>query len=145
MTDSKVVIEQFRGFTAWSDTLTELSEAAWFKPIAEGKASPSEIIAHLMRWDRYLITDVIPSVRSGGDIAFPDFDAFNAESYKYAKSGVCKGQLLDELRATREELCDLVLELDDETRGKVLPIVVDFIDHDNHHKGQIDNAIHESR
>ncbi|MBO9599763.1 MAG: DinB family protein [Cohnella sp.] len=142
MSDSKAVIEQFRGLTEWATALTELSEAAWFKPIAEGKASPAEIVAHLMRWDRYLITDVIPTVRGGGDIAFPDFDAFNAESYKYAKSGVSKSRLLDELRATREELCDLVLELDDETRGKVLPIVVDFIDHDNHHKSQIDNAIH---
>lgn len=141
MSDSKAVVEQFRGLTAWAATLTELNDADWFKPIAEGKASPAEIVSHLMHWDRYLINDVIPSVQSGGDISFPEFDPFNAEAYKYAKSGINRNQLLDEFRATREELCNLVLELDEETRGKLLPIVVDFIDHDNHHKSQIEGAI----
>ncbi|WP_027086465.1 DinB family protein [Cohnella panacarvi] len=141
MSESKTVIERFRTNFAWTEKLSELSDIVWLKPIAEGKASTAEIIAHLMRWDRYLITDVIPTVQSGGDIAFPDFDAFNAEAYKYAKSGVSKGQLLDELRATREELCELLLAADDDTRGKALPIIVDFIDHDNHHKSQIEGAI----
>ncbi len=141
MSESKAVIEQFRGLTEWSDTLEGLSDAVWFKPIAEGKASTAEIIAHLMRWDRYLITDVIPTVRGGGDIAFPDFDAFNAESYKYAKSGVSKNELLDELHAAREELCRLLLDADVDTREKMLPIVVDFIEHDNHHKSQIVTAV----
>jgi hypothetical protein len=141
MSDSKAVIDNFRKNLGWAGKLDEVSDTLWFMPIAEGKASSAEIISHLVRWDRYFITDVIPTVRSGGDIAFPEFDPFNAEAYKYAKSGVSKSQLLGELHATREELCNLVLELDDETRAKVLPIVVDFIDHDNHHMNQIVGAI----
>lgn len=140
MSESKAIIEQFRGSTAWAGKLSELNDDVWFRPIADGKASTAEIIAHLMRWDRYLIAELVPSVQGGGDIAFPEFDAFNAESYKYAKSGVSRGQLLEELRATREELCDLLLKVDEDTREKMLPIVVDFIEHDIHHKSQIEGA-----
>jgi hypothetical protein len=131
----------------------------WNQPIAEGKAAVSGIVAHLMQWDRYFITNTIPSVHSGNGIVFPDFDAFNASAYEYARSGVSKSELLEELCATRTELCQFLLEAGEETLRKpvavngielcphtgtpytLLYIIQESIDHDRHHIGQIDGML----
>lgn len=143
----------------WVDRLAELEDSIWFKPIAEGKASTAEIISHLMKWDRYLITTAIPAVQSGEGVVFPSFDPFNSAAYEYAKSGISKNQLLAEFLSTREELCGLLLGVGEEVLRKhttangveicphtgtpysLLYITQEFIDHDNHHKNQIEHAI----
>jgi hypothetical protein len=159
MSESKVVIENLSSITAWANQLVELDDSIWFKPIAEGKASIAEIISHLMYWDRYFITDVVPSVQRGEGIVFPDFDPANAIAYEYARSGISKKQLLDEFCATRVELCKLLLGIDEDILRKPTTVngvafcphtgspysllynLQESIDHDNHHKSQIDSVL----
>ncbi|MEK0317596.1 DinB family protein [Cohnella sp. 56] len=158
MSDSQAVLERYRSITNWAGELAALDEAAWIRPIAAGKASTAGIIAHLLNWDRYLIIYAIPAVQRGEGVVFPDFDPFNAAAYDYARSGVSQRQLLDEFRATREELCELLLDIGEDTLRRpvtangvercphtgtpysLLYIIEEFIDHDRHHQNQIDHV-----
>ncbi|MGG1519427.1 DinB family protein [Paenibacillus oryzisoli] len=159
MSDTQRILEDFKAIIPWVNQLVELDDAAWFKPIAEGKASIAEIISHLENWDRYLITKAIPSAQKGEGIVFPDFDPFNTAAYEYARSGISKSQLVGKFCATRMELYDLLLEIGEEALRKhvaangvalcphtgtpysVLYIIQEFIEHDLHHKKQIDHAL----
>ncbi len=162
MPDSKEILESFRCIIPWVSRLGELDDSVWFNPIAEGKASTAEIISHLQNWDRYLISNVIPSVLGGDGIVFPDFDPFNSVAYDYAKSGIGRKQLLEEFCATRAELCDLLASIGDNALREpvtangvelcphtgnpysLLYIIQEFIEHDQHHKVQIDKALLQS-
>jgi len=155
MTEETKIIDDFSEFTSWLNTLEDLDETLWTKPIAEGKWSVSEIIAHLMNWDKYLISEVIPSVQNGGGIEFPEFNSFNKKASDYAKSGITQSKLLEETKDTRSQLVQKLKELPTEVLVKPTPvhgvthdphtgtpysliyIVKEFIEHDEHHKGQI--------
>jgi hypothetical protein len=155
MSESKIVLERFRSLINWTNSLAELDDAVLFTPIAEGKASAAEILSHLMHWDRYLITHAIPSVLRGEGVTFPEFDPFNHLAYEYVRTGVSKNQLLDEVCSSRAELCGLLLEIGEDTLRKpitanedeitLLHIIEEFIEHDQHHQIQIDNAIAAKR
>ncbi|MBB3113811.1 putative damage-inducible protein DinB [Paenibacillus phyllosphaerae] len=159
MSEGGKVIGEFQTMAQWAERLYALGEKAWCAPIAEGKASIAEIMAHLLCWDQHLIDRAVPAVTRGEGIEFPAFDPFNADAYAYARSGISQGQLLDEFRSTREELCRLLVELGEDklrqhtTTGGVsfcphtgspyslLYIVREFIDHDQHHRHQIESAL----
>ena len=157
--NSQDILETYRSTIQWTIRLDGLDDSIWFNPIAEGKASIAEIISHLRNWDRYLIENAVPAARRGDGIVFPEFDPFNSLAYDYAKSGISPKQLLEEFRSTRMELCDWLLELGEDTLGKhvtangvalcphtgtpysLLYILQEFIEHDNHHKTQMDTAL----
>lgn len=159
MQNSQDILETYRSTIQWTNRLDGLEDSIWFKPIAEGKASIAGIVSHLRNWDRYLIENAIPAVRRGDGIVFPDFDSFNSLAYDYAKSGISKNRLLEEFRTTRMELCDRLLETGEDTLNQhvtsngvaicphtgtpysLLYIIQEFIEHDNHHKTQVDTAL----
>lgn len=156
------IIHKFSNFAAWLNTLEALDERLWTKPIAEGKWAVSEIIAHIMNWDNYLIAEVIPSVLSGKGIAFPEFDPFNKKASDYAKSGISKTELLKEAKETREQLVKELSELPNEILNKhitsngathcphtgtpysLIYTICEFIDHDYHHQNQIIKFLKEN-
>lgn len=147
-------ILRYKEFTEWTDTLHEVHESIWLQPIAENKASVGEIILHLKNWDAYLISTIIPAIKNGQGMVFPDFDSFNEKAYNYARSGISKDRLLDEFKQTRLGLVDILLANPDVavrhvtangveacphtgTPYSLLYIIHEFNDHDNHHKNQI--------
>ncbi|MGG1550302.1 DinB family protein [Paenibacillus ferrarius] len=153
----KNTILRYKEFTEWTDTLNDLHESIWLQPLSEGKASTGEIISHLKNWDNYLISVIIPAIRNGEGIIFPDFDSFNQIAYEYARSGVSKASLLEEFKLTRLQLVDMLLANPDivekhvtangvdtcphtGTPYSLLYIIHEFNDHDNHHKNQIIEA-----
>src|SRR5690606_30653208 len=48
------VLIHFRKMNDFVQSLKGIPERWWLMPIAEGKWSPGEIIAHLIEWDRFL-------------------------------------------------------------------------------------------
>lgn len=147
-------IDRSKQFTDWTDTLRRIDERIWSSPIAEGKATVAEIIAHLQHWDQYLIDTVIPAIKRGEGMAFPAFDAFNRIAYAYARSGVAKDHLLDEFKQTRHALVERLLAEPEVvakhvtvngvetcphtgTPYSLLYIIHEFNDHDRHHQNQI--------
>ncbi|MFD0693843.1 DinB family protein [Paenibacillus sp. GCM10027628] len=147
-------ILRYKGFIEWTDTLHDVHESIWLQPIDEGKASVGEIISHLKNWDTYLISTIIPAIKDGEGMTFPDFDSFNKIAYEYARSGISKNRLLDEFKKTRLQLVEILLAEHDVvakhvtangvetcphtgTPYSLLYIIHEFNDHDNHHKNQI--------
>jgi hypothetical protein len=147
-------ILRYKVFTNWTDTLYEVPESMWLQPISEGKASIGEIVSHLKNWDSYLISTIIPAIKNGEGMVFPDFDSYNRLAYEYARSGISKDRLLDEFKQTRHKLVDILLAEKDlvakhvaangtekcphtGTPYSLLYIIHEFNDHDNHHKNQI--------
>jgi len=155
-------IHQYHKFIEWMDTLRDLDDNAWLTPVAEGKATIGEVVAHLQNWDHYIIHTIIPSIKHGEGMVFPDFDSFNQKAYEYARSGITKNRMLDEFKQTRLQLVELLLTEPEVAAKQVtangvvncphtgtpyslLYIIHEFIEHDLHHKNQILSAIGFSR
>lgn len=147
-------IHRYKGFIEWMDTLHDLDDNVWVTPIAEGKATVAEIVSHLQNWDHYLIHTIIPAIKRGEGMVFPDFDSFNKKAYEYARSGIAKNRMLAEFKQTRLQLVELLLTEPDVaakhvtangtencphtgTPYSLLYIIHEFSNHDNHHKNQI--------
>jgi len=154
----KETIHRYKEFIEWAETLSDLDDNIWLTPIAEGKATVAEIISHLKNWDYYLINTIIPAIKNGEGMVFPDFDSFNQKAYEYARSGISKNSLLDEFKQTRIQLVEIMLtEPDVATKNvaangvencphtgtpySLLYIIYEFIEHDIHHKNQILSVI----
>lgn len=154
----KETIHRYKEFIEWTETLSDLDDNIWLTPIAEGKATVAEIISHLKNWDYYLINTIIPAIKNGEGMVFPDFDSFNQKAYEYARSGISKNSLLDEFKQTRIQLVEIMLtEPDVATKNvtangvencphtgtpySLLYIIYEFIEHDIHHKNQILSVI----
>lgn len=162
MSEVKSIIRHFNHYSSWLITLEEVDETLWFKPIADGKWSVSEIIAHIMNWDNYLLTEILPSVQNEKGMEFPDFGIHNQKASNYAKSGISQSKLLEEAKDTRELLVKELNELPIEKLKKSLTangvthcphtgtpysliyIVKEFTDHDNHHQRQIIQFLREN-
>ena len=162
MNEEANIIADFSKYSSWLNTLVDMNETLWSKPIAKGKWSISEIIAHIINWDNHLLSEVIPSVRKEKGMEFPDFDTYNKKASDYAKSGISQSKLLKEAKDTRELLVKELNELPTEKLTKSLTsngithcphtgtpysliyIVKEFTDHDNHHKRQIIQFLKEN-
>lgn len=162
MSEETKIISEFGKYSSLLNTLEDTDETLWSKPIAKDKWSVSEIIAHIINWDNHLLSEVIPSVRNEKGMEFPDFDTHNKKASDYAKSGISQSKLLEEAKDTRELLVKELKELPTEKLNKPLTansvthcphtgtpysliyIVKEFTDHDNHHKGQIQQFLKEN-
>ncbi|WP_042471532.1 DinB family protein [Bacillus ndiopicus] len=162
MSEEIKIIKDFNNYSSWLITLENMDETLWSTPIAKGKWSVSEIIAHITNWDKHLLSGVIPSVRDEIGMEFPDFDFYNKKASDYAKSGISQSKLLKEAKDTRELLVKELNELPTKNLNKPLTangvshcphtltpysliyIVKEFTDHDNHHKGQIIQFLKEN-
>ncbi|HDX9651286.1 MULTISPECIES: DinB family protein [Bacillus] len=156
------IIHDFNEYSIWLNTLKGMKEELWMNPISEGKWTIGEIVSHIMNWDECLLTKVLPSVREGQGMEFPDFDTYNKLASNYAKSGISKMRLLEEAKAKRELLVKELRLLHDEKLKKPLTangvshcphtgtpysliyIIKEFIEHDNHHKRQIIHFLNEN-
>ncbi|MGH1256119.1 MULTISPECIES: DinB family protein [Bacillus] len=156
------IIHDFNEYSIWLNTLKGMKEELWMNPISEGKWTIGEIVSHIMNWDECLLTKVLPSVREGQGMEFPDFDTYNKLASNYAKSGISKMRLLEEAKAKRELLVKELRLLHDEKLKKPLTangvshcphtgtpysliyIIKEFIEHDNHHKRQVIHFLNEN-
>ncbi|PEA53508.1 hypothetical protein CON64_17930 [Bacillus pseudomycoides] len=155
MSEVQNIISTFNHYSSWLSTLEEMDESLWFKPIAEGKWSVSEIIAHIMNWDHHLLAEILPSVPNETGMEFPDFDTYNNKASNYAKSGISPSKLLIEAKDKRKLLIKELNKLPTAKLTQPLPannvthcphtgtpysliyIVKKFTDHDHHHKKQM--------
>ncbi|WP_251125015.1 MULTISPECIES: DinB family protein [unclassified Exiguobacterium] len=74
------VLQEFASYTEWLKSLEKLSESDWTKQIDSEKWSIKQIILHIVHWDNHLLNVIIPSVKNGEGMIFPDFDSFNARA-----------------------------------------------------------------
>lgn len=158
MTKTSGVIDEFASYIDWLNTLSGLDELTWEKSIATDKWSIKAIVLHIAHWDNHLLNVVIPAVKNGEEMIFPEFDSFNARATQKAKhlSGekvlrlakTSRGSLIETLRSLRQETLTAHTTANGATHSPhdgvpytLAYIVTDFIEHDRHHQQQVDGVL----
>ncbi|MFD1030298.1 DinB family protein [Metaplanococcus flavidus] len=120
-------------------------------PIAEGKWSVSEIIAHLGEWDRFMREDRLPLMKEGAVIeSFSDVDAFNRKAVENVKTTHFPSVLAN-AQKQRALLAKAIEEMDPSvfkapfTVGSHQTDAAEYFEgmlsHDAHHRRQIDGFL----
>lgn len=154
------LIQQLGELTLWYSSLSNITlEVVWHSPIREGKWCLAEIVAHLMRWDEYLITIVLPEAVSNGKVEFPEHDMYNAASSEYARSGMPPAALLKEAIEKRDRLMRKLSEMTEQQIFQPITVngythcvqtkspyslgylILEFIQHDGHHRKQVEEFL----
>ncbi|MBB2482957.1 DinB family protein [Bacillus sp. APMAM] len=155
------IIKKFGEYSDWVTNLKNLKTAAWDTPISSGKWTVAEIISHITNWDNYLLDHIIPSVKKGQGMVFPDFNSYNNKASEYAKSGITPLELIDEAITARESLVNTLLQIPEKDLCKpltsngvshcpntgepysLLYVINEFTQHDHHHINQITQYLSE--
>lgn len=146
-------IEDFMALTTWAKQLSNISDEVWLQPIKEGKWSISEIISHLVAWDRFILEERLLKIGSGEAFITPNVEEINQEAAKYAKSGVSKENLINELVQSRTVIISFlktltVDELEEQTLiGKskisIKKYIIGTKEHDDHHIKQMEEFLNK--
>ncbi|BBH20889.1 hypothetical protein Back11_22340 [Paenibacillus baekrokdamisoli] len=143
-------MNKFQSLIPFLESLRSISQEQWTTPIKTGKWSTRDIVAHLLLWDRYFGTEAISKIAAGDPVTVKhlDFDAFNKNALDYALT-IGHNELIDQAIAERELIIRQIEQFSDKVviheyidgDGNVFCIsnyLVDFADHDSHHRGQIE-------
>jgi DinB superfamily len=143
-------------FILWLKELKGVEEDKWFAPMEEGKWSIAANVSHIIKWDTYLLENILPILSKGIVLpAFPDFDPFNREAAEYAHGGVTQEGLLEEGIETRNSILHFIDGLDENRLGESFEVddhhytlsefFDDFIWHDKHHQKQIEETLYKEK
>jgi uncharacterized damage-inducible protein DinB len=143
--------QHYREFDQWADSLRELTDDEWLKPLGEGKWSVAAVVAHLLLWDKYSLEERFPFFIEGAELpSYPDFQGVNDRARDYSEMA-SKEQVLDELAGTRKSYHELLEQMDSEKLAVSFKIsthaltveeyLVDFIQHDQHHQKQVNDVL----
>ncbi|TCI67722.1 MULTISPECIES: DinB family protein [unclassified Exiguobacterium] len=155
MTKTSDVIDEFASYIDWLNTLSGLDESMWEKSIATDKWSIKAIVLHIAHWDNHLLNVIVPAVKTGEAMIFPEFDSFNARATQKAKR-LSGENVLQLAKTSRSSLIETLQSLSQETLTShttangvthcphhgvpytLAYIVTEFIEHDRHHQQQVD-------
>jgi uncharacterized damage-inducible protein DinB len=156
------IVNKFGEYRNWITVLKNIDTNTWFTPISKGKWSISEVVSHIYNWDNHLIFEIIPCVKRGQGMEFPDFDSYNKKASEYAKSGVSQLDLINNAIAVRETIVNTLLKVSEQDLCKPLTsngvshcphtgesysliyIIKEFIEHDKHHIQQITQYLNQT-
>ena len=139
----------------WGQGLIRIPSEAWHTPMQEGGWSVAECLAHLIAWDRFMITERFQNLHGGVNCTHrPDGEKINSDAAKYARSGVSQETLIEEFVAVRLSLIALVRRMSQNSGdiefsiyGKPMTLSVYLLgqaEHYSHHQVQIDRFIQGS-
>jgi uncharacterized damage-inducible protein DinB len=143
------VIIRYRKLTDWLESLKEMPDEYWLKPIKEGKWSVGEIVSHLKAWDVFVWEERVSYFVSGERIPSKPFDPeeINRKAAEVAKSGISKNELIDKVIVCRLHVAKMLEEVRDDIWEKKIELGKSFVtlseyisglvEHDVHHQKQI--------
>lgn len=154
MTNRAQLVEEFAYLITYVDTLRNLDDSVWTAPIAPGKWSTRDVVAHIMLWDKYFLEKAIAPIVADQPLTLQhlDFDEFNRKAVEYAGTKD-KMEIIALTIRYRSEILECLGQLSDEEwieehldgDGHLFAIdhyVPDFIVHDQHHLKQIQAFLH---
>ncbi|SEN31154.1 DinB family protein [Paenibacillus sp. OV219] len=151
-----ILMVTFESMISFAASLRGLSNGEWTSPLEPGKWSTQQVIAHIMLWDRHFLREAITPIAAGTPLTFKhsNFDQFNENAATYAKSisheeliTACievRSELVGKLKSLNETHHNEVYRDGDGNPFTVLAYLEDFVDHDTHHKEQIERFIQQS-
>nr|WP_255570653.1 DinB family protein [Cohnella sp. CFH 77786] len=143
----------FEDFIAYVRSLASLTEEKQRKPLGEGKWSVRDVIAHMWKWDEFFWEHAIQPLTQGKPLTYHhlDFNSFN-ENAKIACSSLDWQYLTEQAAAARERLVAAIRSVPPSEYDREYPdadgrpfslaaYLLDFAEHDTHHRKQIDNVL----
>ncbi|CAH2715314.1 hypothetical protein BACCIP111895_02498 [Neobacillus rhizosphaerae] len=140
----------------WAHSLKAIPDDLWFQPFREGSWGSADVISHFISWDHFMIENRISHLVKNEP--FPkmsiDVEEINKAASTYARSGITKVQLINELISIRQRLVSLLGELDSERFDMPLPgkehitlveYFVGMIEHDQKHITEINSFISQNK
>ncbi|TMV43688.1 DinB family protein [Paenibacillus mesophilus] len=118
----------------------------WHRPIRPGKWSIHEILSHIWLWDTYSLEHMIPFMRDGAILHFPNHTSINGNAERFART-IGKAGMIRHLTETRNELVEVYAAASNkEVRFYVGKTRLDtdtycrkyILEHDRHHMAQIE-------
>ncbi|MDQ0217143.1 hypothetical protein ELQ35_08575 [Peribacillus cavernae] len=100
------LINDLEHFVLWVESLQTYENEDFFQPISVGKWSISEIISHITFWDKYILQETIPKMKTNAEINSIKFQELNDKASEYALSGSSFKILIEELIKSRRLLPD---------------------------------------
>jgi len=152
MTNSQVLIAQLEDLTSFLILLRNTDSSVWTAPIAEGKWSVPDIIAHIMAWDRNFMGKIMPKLVRRELVTLEedmDFQGFNNRAVEYGRT-LNQKQLLDEAIFYRTKIVSQLKKLPEDAFITDVPVTSFtlssflqnmFVSHDNHHRKQIEEYL----
>ncbi|MGM7684958.1 DinB family protein [Cytobacillus sp. Hm23] len=148
-------INSFEGFIHFVESLRNMENEKWGLPIAEGKWTVRDIIAHIMLWDKYFLENAIRKIKSQQPLTsrHVNFDDFNNNAVQYGKTKD-KDTLISETISYRREIIEHLTSVprenyehkyvdEDGNHFTIKSYLDGFIPHDSHHKSQIEQYLNK--
>ncbi|MCH6268515.1 DinB family protein [Neobacillus citreus] len=151
--DKKGSIQKYEEFISFIESLKNLDERKWASPIAENKWSVKNIIGHIMVWDKYMLEEAILKIKTNQHVTIENLniDDFNKKAVEYVKTKN-KEDILNQTIHYRKEIIENLTLLPEkkffsnytDNSGNNFAIynyLEEFIEHDEHHKRQIEQFL----
>lgn len=74
MQHKQQLLDEFSTLISFVESLRELDDQIWMMPIAEGKWTPRDIVAHIMLWDQYFLEEAIQKITSQQPVTLQHLD-----------------------------------------------------------------------
>ncbi|WP_164491559.1 DinB family protein [Staphylospora marina] len=151
------VLLRFKKMNGFVQSLKEIPEEWWLMPIADGKWSPAEIIAHLIEWDRFLLDGRLDQLKPGRAVpsASEQVDGLNARAARWAREEASREEVLAAFHCVRTRLLrrlEAIPERDRKEpfaiRGRSLTLteyLEGLADHEEYHQKQIEEFLRHRR
>lgn len=151
MKTKQQLLQQLEEAIAWVKDLAVLPDDLWLTPTAEGKWSVGEIVSHLMFWDRIIVEQRLPYIKPGVQLESLNDQTVNDRASAYARSEASRQTVIDEFvhyrqayigdmrRRSGEEL-HAAFQIG-QTSLTLAHYAEEMIEHDRHHKKQIDEFL----
>jgi uncharacterized damage-inducible protein DinB len=149
MTNSQLLIEQLQNLTSFLISLRRIDGTVWTDHITQGKWSVSDIVAHIMAWDKNFLEKIIPKLLRREQVMLEedtDVQGFNNRAVEYGRT-LNQEQLLDKAIFYRSQIVSQLKNLPEDAFSTTVPATNSFtlssflqnmfVSHDTHHKKQI--------
>ena len=153
MVNQEILITQLQDFTSFLISLRKIDDQEWTAPIGKGKWSVSDIIAHIMAWDKNFLEVVIPKLLKRELVILEedtDVQGFNNKAVKYGRT-LNQEQLLEKAVFYRSQIVTQLKKIPEDAFSTTGPgtnsftlssfLQNMFLSHDTHHKRQIEEHL----
>ncbi|MEG0439063.1 MAG: DinB family protein [Solibacillus sp.] len=112
--EKESVIAHIENSIDWVESLIELNENDWRKPVGPDRWSVAEVVGHFKAWDEFVINQRVPYLFQQVSLPkAPDTNSLNDESAKIARENT-KAFIIEEFVKARKRLIKTLSDLKDE-------------------------------
>lgn len=143
----------FEDYVPFVRSLANLTEEQQLTPLGEGKWSVRDVIAHMWKWDEFFERHAVLPLSQGQPLTYHhlDFNAFNENAKNECRKLDWK-HVTEQAAATRERLAQAIRGIPENDYDRehkdadgrpfsVTAYLLDFAEHDEHHRKQIESAL----